>query len=809
MKKSFLASSLWKFKMKDFKFFIIIFMLFSTLTGWSQAKWGASKDALTGKGTLEDAFYAAKESSDVKYIQLQRDVSTAKAHTITGGSFTLDLNGNTVKCRSDENTIIISGENTEVVIIDNSDNQNGSIINTKTSAVLVSQGKVTISGGTYESGGGALFCSIETYGTLTITGGNFITNNSQAIAYGGGKLDLSSHPNPNGISVYNKADDLTVGADNIILPTGYSFYNDANQRITLFKRYYHYTIYIIAEAKWGTSKDALTQSGTFEEAVAAIHDNHNIKYIQIQKNVTTNLNSRMFGRGDFTLDLNDCTLTGSKIQVLEFWGSEVNVIITDNSENKEGKVIGNNMLAIYVWDGAKVTIEGGYFESTNCEALNINSSTSTVQSTVTIKGGIFKGKGRVIWSIESSLLITNGEFGGTDLIIPIDLGTSTTITGGTFAQATDGTTIRYRGGKLDLSHYPTTETLGTTPITDIGVSSYYEDIDGIVYDVLLPPNYYFYRYDNKKVDKITQCEWPYTIGNPNIKYIISFVANNGTEETMANGNGRVGINYYLPECTFTAPKGKKFKAWSVGNNEYQPGDKIIIRSNTIVTALWIDYTPEITITDGEEVTLEDGILYKNIVYNRTLNKGKFGTIILPFVPDATTLSNYVFYELISNNGSTLTFKKVDLPVAGKPYLYKLTETGIEGSALTASNVMVSTTIIPTTVDGLTMTGTFDKLIIDCTNADKNYYAYSSANNEINRVTKSLTVNPFRTYFTTDATSGAKQMQIVFTDETTGIRDNYEVGIMNSDGAVYDLQGRKVKTPAKGLYIVNGKKVNIP
>ena len=42
---------------------------------------------------------------------------------------------------------------------------------------------------------------------------------------------------------------------------------------------------------------------------------------------------------------------------------------------------------------------------------------------------------------------------------------------------------------------------------------------------------------------------------------------------------------------------------------------------------------------------------------------------------------------------------------------------------------------------------------------------------------------------------------------------YPVGIktLTSDkenGAIYDLQGRRVATPAKGLYIVNGKKVMV-
>lgn len=55
-------------------------------------------------------------------------------------------------------------------------------------------------------------------------------------------------------------------------------------------------------------------------------------------------------------------------------------------------------------------------------------------------------------------------------------------------------------------------------------------------------------------------------------------------------------------------------------------------------------------------------------------------------------------------------------------------------------------------------------------------------------------------------SSARQLTIVFDDETTGI-SAIESGQWIMDN-VYDLQGRRVMKPTKGLYIVNGKKVVI-
>jgi len=64
----------------------------------------------------------------------------------------------------------------------------------------------------------------------------------------------------------------------------------------------------------------------------------------------------------------------------------------------------------------------------------------------------------------------------------------------------------------------------------------------------------------------------------------------------------------------------------------------------------------------------------------------------------------------------------------------------------------------------------------------------------------------KAYLQVPVTNGAKALTIVWNDgETTGIEENYEFGTMNSDSATFDLSGRKVANPAKGLYIKNGKK----
>lgn len=49
-----------------------------------------------------------------------------------------------------------------------------------------------------------------------------------------------------------------------------------------------------------------------------------------------------------------------------------------------------------------------------------------------------------------------------------------------------------------------------------------------------------------------------------------------------------GSTYNLPECTFTAPENKEFKAWSVNGKEKAVGDVITINEDTEITATWRD-----------------------------------------------------------------------------------------------------------------------------------------------------------------------------------------------------------------------------
>lgn len=116
---------------------------------------------------------------------------------------------------------------------------------------------------------------------------------------------------------------------------------------------------------------------------------------------------------------------------------------------------------------------------------------------------------------------------------------------------------------------------------------------------------------------------------PAAKHTVSFAANKGSG-SMTPVEVEDSTEYTLPTCTFTAPSNKTFKAWSVGGEEKQPGDKITVSANTTVTAVWQDLVKydlwvggvQVTNTNASNITGEGitgAVSYDSTTKTLTLN----------------------------------------------------------------------------------------------------------------------------------------------------------------------------------------------
>ena len=219
---------------------------------------------------------------------------------------------------------------------------------------------------------------------------------------------------------------------------------------------------------------------------------------------------------------------------------------------------------------------------------------------------------------------------------------------------------------------------------------------------------------------------------------------------------------------------------------------------------------ELVVTEGADFAPEYGY-YTNATYTRSIAASKYGTICLPFAPDAASLEAYNFYELtastVSGTDGEVTFTKVDAPEANKPYIYCLADKdATEAPAITGGATEVSTEAGTTIINGWQMVGSFTNQTVDCT--DKAIYALNGTTQRLMKVTQSLSVPAYRAYIEGTSSQLDLQMLTVRISGPTGIE---QISAADVEGllpaTIYDLMGRPVQNPQKGhLYIQGGKKV---
>lgn len=214
------------------------------------------------------------------------------------------------------------------------------------------------------------------------------------------------------------------------------------------------------------------------------------------------------------------------------------------------------------------------------------------------------------------------------------------------------------------------------------------------------------------------------------------------------------------------------------------------------------------------VTLKDRTLLKN---------GDWNTLCLPFGLSAeqiaaSPLAGATIKKLdgttsnLDNNGKlTLNFSPVTEIEAGKPYIVKWTTTGENISNPVFSDVKIDSRT-PTEVNfsGGKFVGNYAPFTID--DGNKDYVLFFSTGNKIGySKTTPRTLKCMRAHLEMTNPNAARSIELDFGEgETTGI-DGLNGELKNGkieELKFYDLNGRRVENPTKGIYIVNGKKVVI-
>ena len=225
----------------------------------------------------------------------------------------------------------------------------------------------------------------------------------------------------------------------------------------------------------------------------------------------------------------------------------------------------------------------------------------------------------------------------------------------------------------------------------------------------------------------------------------------------------------------------------------------------------------LTLADDKDFVAYEPFAATVATYNRTMKAGTtWGTLCLPFevLLDG---QNFRAFELgsVSNNEVVLKELNTIIP-AGTPVIIKMTNGATELSFNVADKAIAKDVLTPESADGnYQLQGLYTQKEFS-KDTDNNCYIVKGnklmnpakllANTNVEKVVS----KPFRAYMVDKSSSaaGAKMFSIGFDDSTTAI-DTLNT-IANDKAEYFDLQGKRLNEPQKGINIVkrNGKTMKV-
>lgn len=241
--------------------------------------------------------------------------------------------------------------------------------------------------------------------------------------------------------------------------------------------------------------------------------------------------------------------------------------------------------------------------------------------------------------------------------------------------------------------------------------------------------------------------------------------------------------------------------------------KAIASSITVYVSL-----PTFSFSESEENTIETKSDI-NISLNRKLVKGAWNTICLPFDVSAAQAKSAFGADVriaalnAESKGNTLIFdnKTAEGIKASMPYLIMPSEVKADDKyefynvSIKPENAAHASAV--STLDGFAFKGIYNKVdITQDINKPESYAAFLGANNTLFKAKANSTTKGFRAYFAIPNSTATSALRVVVDGNATSIK-NINCGVVESDDAVYNLQGQRVDTRSlmPGLYIKAGKK----
>ena len=294
-----------------------------------------------------------------------------------------------------------------------------------------------------------------------------------------------------------------------------------------------------------------------------------------------------------------------------------------------------------------------------------------------------------------------------------------------------------------------------------------------------------------------------------------FLASSQQEQTFIGNDGMIVmllINVNSNMATGDYPirlKGMKL-------NETSPD--IYYVTDLVESTVTVSNSPR-TILNETSTTAPTAAASANVRVNRVIKGGEWSSICLPFDMTAeqvtaafgndVLLADFTGYDVTKDGddvtGITVNFANATSITNNHPYLIKVASTV---SSFVADGVaVVEGTPTYTPATGKSFIGTY---VAETTVPNNGLFLY---NNKFYYSTGKTKMKAFRAYFNFADVLADKSVAgapICMSFDGQGTTAIGEVRSLTEEvrGEIYDLNGRRVETPSKGIYILNGKKVVI-
>lgn len=237
----------------------------------------------------------------------------------------------------------------------------------------------------------------------------------------------------------------------------------------------------------------------------------------------------------------------------------------------------------------------------------------------------------------------------------------------------------------------------------------------------------------------------------------------------------------------------------------------------------------LVVTDGENMNINEAFEAANASYERPLTAAsqngkrmtnaadsKWGTLVLPFAVESNDDIQLYELEAVSeeDGANIMTFKATSKAEAGQPVVFRLQNADAAIIRVAATNVVMNTAApeaVSTNVEGWSINGAYKKTVIKSNaNGDDKVKRYSLVDDMFCNAEESVVVPSFRAWLETSSEGDDVKADtyIIINGESTSILSVDSDGKLSDCTVIYDLSGRRLNKPQKGINIVNGRKIMV-